>query len=307
MAEIKFSTGSGNNMNIDGKTTKKWTIIILIVAGLAILIFNSFAIVDAGFIGVRYRFGAVVQSDLSPGLQIKIPFIEDIRPVDMREQIYLFTGNAFTKDNQQVNDLHLRATYRFQSGKVGDIISDVGIGNVQDAYFALNLQRIAKVIIGQYDAEMLVQNRGEIQQKIEDELSPWLANKGVLLTAFSIENINFEAAFLDAVESKNIAAQRALEAERRTVEREHEATQRVIAAQAEADSVLVKAEADALAIALIQAQLTASPMYIEYLKIIQWNGILPQVIGEGVNPFVVLGADNNTMNNNRPVVQQAAE
>ena len=289
MSTNKFST---RNKEEVPQFKPSWAVIGVLVALGLILIFNCFAIIEEGYVGVRYRLGAVVQSDLTPGLQLKIPFIEEIRPVDMREQIYLFQGNAFTKDNQQVNDLHLRTTYRFQSGRVNDIIRDVGINSVQDAYLALNLQRIAKVIIGQYDAEMLVRNRGEIQQKIEDELFPWLEDKGVILTAFSIENINFEASFLEAVESKNVAAQRALEAANRTVEREHDAVQRVIAAQAEADSVRVKAEAEAEAIALIQEQIAQNRAYIEYLKIINWNGILPQVIGDGVNPFVVLGTEN---------------
>jgi regulator of protease activity HflC (stomatin/prohibitin superfamily) len=296
MSDIKFSTNKNGAPPAPFKSG--WLLPGVIVVGLIILALNCFTFVTEGFIGVRYRFNAVVQSDLQPGLQFKIPFIEDIKSVDMREQNYVFYGNAFTKDNQQVNELHLRATYRFQGGRVRDIISDVGINNVDDRYFDVNLQRIAKIVIGQYVAEDLVQNRGKIQNQIETELAPWLEVRGVSLTAFSIENINFEAAFLDAVESKNIAQQKALEAERRTVEREHEATQRVIAAQAEADSVLVKAEAEAAAIALIQAQIARNPEYIDYLKIINWDGILPQVIGDGVNPFVVLGSENSRNNNN---------
>jgi regulator of protease activity HflC (stomatin/prohibitin superfamily) len=297
---VKFTTEKRDAQEPQFKTS--WVVVGVIVAAVLVLVFQCFTIVNAGHVGVKYRFGAVVESEseLPAGLRFKIPFIEEIRPVDMREQIYLFQGNAFTMDNQQVNDLHLRATYRFHSGRVADIINDVGTANVADTYFAVNLQRIAKVVIGQYDAETLVQARGEIQQKIEEDMAPWLLEKGVILTAFSIENINFEAAFLDAVESKNIAAQRALEAQNRTAERQHEATQRVIAAQAEADSVLVKATAEAEAIALIQEQIAQNRAYIDYLKIINWNGILPQVIGDGVNPFVVLGAENapTSANNN---------
>ena len=62
------------------------------------------------------------------------------------------------------------------------------------------------------------------------------------------------------------------------------------AAQAEADSKKIEAEAEAKAIELIQTQLANSPNYIEYLKITNWNGILPQAIGDGVNPFLVLGS-----------------
>jgi regulator of protease activity HflC (stomatin/prohibitin superfamily) len=290
MNNIKYTAEDRKNQTPNFKLSR--VILVIAAAALIFVLFNCFSIVNEGFVGVRYRFGAVVQSDLSAGLRFKVPFIEDIRPVDVREQVYLFEGNAFTKDNQPVNDLHLKATYRLRRDKLADIISDVGVDNVQDRYFAVEVQRIAKNVIGGYDAEWLVQSRSEVQQSIEEELLPWLEDRGITLTAFSIENINFEPAFLEAVENKIVADQRAREAENRTKEREHEATQRVIAARAEAESVLVQAQAESQAIALIQAQIAQNRQYIDYLKIIQWNGILPQVIGDGVNPFVVLANEN---------------
>jgi len=301
MSEIKFSTENKKNNNQQFKTGWIWAGIIGVV--LLIIAFNSFVIVNEGFIGVRYRFGAVVQSDMEPGLRLKVPFIEEIRPVDMREQIYLFQGNAFTKDTQPVNDLHLKATYRYERSRLNDLISDVGIDNIPDRYFVPNVQRIAKDIIGRYDADKLVQSRSEVQQIIEDELSEWLEVRGVILTSFSIENINFEPAFLAAVENKVVAEQNVAQMRHRTEERRVEAEQIRIAAEAEAARITTEATAEAEAIELIQAQLADSPAYIEYLKIINWNGILPQVIGDGVNPFVVLdsgGFANRTASSPAP-------
>ncbi len=74
----------------------------------------------------------------------------------------------------------------------------------------------------------------------------------------------------------------------KTAEREEEAKQQVIAAQAEADSQKIKADAEAYAIEAVQKQLAESPNYIEYLKITQWDGVLPQAIGTEVNPFIPL-------------------
>ena len=65
----------------------------------------------------------------------------------------------------------------------------------------------------------------------------------------------------------------------------------------------------------VQEKLENSPNYIEYLKITNWNGVLPQVIGDGVNPFVVLEAgsanaaasgtaNKNDSNNNEVVVTE---
>jgi regulator of protease activity HflC (stomatin/prohibitin superfamily) len=104
--------------------------------------------------------------------------------------------------------------------------------------------------------------------------------------------------FLDAIQAKVIAEQNVERMRHETEERRVEAEQIEIAAKAEAFRITTEAEAEAAAIELIQAQIAQNQAYIDYLKIIQWNGILPQVIGEGVNPFVVLGANDNVMGNN---------
>jgi len=301
MAEIKFSTGSGNNqMNIDGKNAKKWTIIILVVVGALIFLFNCFTIVNEGYIGVKYQLGRIVRNDMPPGLQFQIPFIERIDQVEMRNQIYTFEGDAYTRDTQRVNSLRMKLTYRYDPNYMTELIQRVGIMNIEARYLIPHVQKISRDTIGRTNAERLVQSRGDIQFEIQETLTRELADFGIIVTAVAIENIAFEQEFEDSIQRKVIAEQDALRMENVTVMREEEARQVVIAAQASADSVLIEAEAEAQAIALIQAQIAQNQAYIDYLKIIQWNGILPQVIGEGVNPFVVLGANDNVMNDNRP-------
>jgi regulator of protease activity HflC (stomatin/prohibitin superfamily) len=292
MAEIKFSTGQGNNMNIDGKKAGRMGGIIAIIIVALIILFNCFAIVEEGFRGVKIRLGAIVSDDLSPGLRFKIPFIEEIRTVEVRNLIFPWQGDAYTKDTQTVNDLRLKVTYQYDTTMLSHLIRNVGIENVEARFLVPNVQKIAKDEIGRVDAEMLVQTRFAVQTRIEEELARVLLPEGIIVTAFAIENIAFNAAFEAAIESKVIAAQDALRMENKTAERAEEARQVVIAAQARADSVEIEATAEARAIELIQEQLAKSPGYIDYLKIIHWNGILPQVIGDGVNPFVVLGAEN---------------
>ncbi|MCL2638472.1 MAG: prohibitin family protein [Oscillospiraceae bacterium] len=294
MAEIKFSTGGGNNnnMNIDGKKAQKWTVALIVIIGAVILLFNCFAIVEEGFIGVRYRFGAVVQDDLIPGLNFKIPFIEEIRHVEMRNQIYTFEGDAYTRDTQRVNNLRIKLTYCYDPNFMTELIQRVGINNIEARYLVPHVQKISRDTIGRTNAERLVQSRGDIQFEIQETLERELAPFGIIVTAVAIENIAFESEFEESIQRKVIAEQDAFRMENVTVMREEEAKQVVIAAEARAESAIIEAEAEARAIELIQAQIAQNREYIEYLKIMNWNGILPQVIGDGVNPFVVLGSEN---------------
>jgi regulator of protease activity HflC (stomatin/prohibitin superfamily) len=283
-----FSTDK-NSRSTPPTIKTSWLVPGIIIAVLVILAVNSFTIVSEGFVGVKYRFERIVGDYLTPGLNFKVPFIERIEQVDVRNQIYEFVGDAYTRDTQMVNDLRLKVTYRYSQDRLSDIIRDVGIMNVQDRFLVPNVQKIAKDEIGRVNAEMLVQSRSEVQSRIQDALTEVLAIDGIVVTAFAIENIAFEPQFEESIQAKVIAEQKALQMINITREKEEQAKQVVIAAEAEAESVLVKAEAEAKAIALIQAQIAQNLGYIEYLKIVNWDGILPQVIGDGVNPFVVLG------------------
>ncbi len=84
--------------NKEGGTQPKWgpiVIVVLIVLAVLIVIFNSFTVVNEGFIGVKYQFGKIVGQNLSAGLNFHLPFIEEIQQVDTREQVYPVTTDAY--------------------------------------------------------------------------------------------------------------------------------------------------------------------------------------------------------------------
>ena len=293
MAQMKFTTETGTG-NIDGKKVGKIPVIVIIAIALLVLLFNCFSIVNEGFIGVKYTFGKITQDNLSPGLNFCIPFVEEIRQVDTREQVYSVVDDAYTSDTQTVQQLQLKLNYRYDSAKLSDIIRNVGIDNVESKLLVQNVAKITKNEIGKVKAEELVQSRAEVQQTIQDVLETTLAPSGIVVVSFAIENLSFDEAFESSIQAKVIAAQDALKMENKTKEKEEEAKQVVIAAQAKADSTKLEADAEAYAIEAVQKQLENSPNYIDYLKITNWNGQLPQIIGDGVNPFVNLDSSANT-------------
>lgn len=295
MAEIKFTTGGdGKASPRNEKKYGKFVLIGIIIIFLLIFLFNSFAIVDEGFIGVKYRFGKIVADDMTAGLNFKIPFVEEIVSVDTREQVYSVTTDAYTSDTQSVNSLQLKVNYCYDSSKLSDIIRNIGISNVETKLLVPNVQKIAKDAIGKVKAEQLVQSRADVTAEIQNSLTEILGQNGIIVTAFAIENLNFDDAFEESIQAKVIAEQDALKMENKTKEKEEEAKQIVIEAQAEADSKKIEAEAEAEAIKLIQEQLANSPNYIDYLKVDRWDGVLPQVMSDDINPFVALGDTAST-------------
>ena len=292
MPEVRYSTS--NDSKPEGKKYGKFVIIAIIIFLLIVVLFNSFSIVNEGYIGVKYRFGAITRADMTAGLNMHIPFIEEIVQVDTREQVYAVTTDAYTSDTQSVQSLQLKLNYCYDSAKLSNIIRNIGIANVETKLLVPNVQKVAKDSIGKVKAEQLVQSRADVTAEIQNSLTEILSEYGIVVTAFAIENLNFDTAFEESIQAKVIAEQDALKMEYKTKAIAEEGKQTVIAAQAEADSKKIAAEAEAEAIRLIQEELANSPNYTEYLKVERWNGVLPQVVSDGINPFVALGSSSGT-------------
>ncbi len=306
MSEIKFTTNSTSKKD-SGKGAGKVVLAVVIIFLVLMVVFNCFSIVNEGYIGVKYRFGQIVDDDLTAGLNIKIPFIENIEQIDIREQVYAVATDAYTSDTQTVQELNLKLNYSYDKTKLSSLIREVGITNVESKLLVQNVAKITKNEIGKVKAEELVQSRADVQQRIENELTPLLAEKGIIVQSFAIENLSFDDAFEQSIQAKVIAAQDALKMENKTKEKEEEAKQIVIAAQAEADSQKLAADAQAYSIQVVQQQLKNSPDYVEYLKITNWNGVLPQVMSDGVNPFLVLDTENDEQKTVPAVSSQTTE
>lgn len=265
-------------------------IIIAAVAALAVVVVgaNTMSTVPEGYVGVKYRFGTIVEDDLGAGLHIKMPFVESIKKIDTREKIYEVNTTAYTQDTQTVEGLQVKLNYRYDQSQLSNLIRNIGIGNIESKLVVPQLNSALKNAIGNYKAEDLVQNRSAVQEGVEEELRESLAEVGVVVTAFNIENIDFEDSFEEVIRQKVAAEQEALRVQNETVAKEEEAKQKVIAAEADAESQRIAAEAEAYAIELIQQQLNASPEYIRLQMVEKWDGHWPEVMGNEVNPFVVM-------------------
>ena len=301
---INFGSANAPQDNIPryqeaGKKLGRRLLLVLLAAALVALGSASFTIIEEGYIGVKYQFGKIVDDSLSAGLNFKVPFVQTIRQVDVREQMYQMDANAYTKDTQTVEGIQTKLNYVYDRGELSNIIRNIGINNVESKLLIPQMQSIVKNEIGQYKAEDLVQNRTTVQESIEDKLRESLGQSGIIVVSFAIENLDFEDGFEEAIRAKVVAEQEALKMQNKTKEAEEKARQTVISAQAQADSQRIEAEAQAYSIQVVQEQLVNSPQYIEYEKIQKWNGQFPQAMGENINPFIALDGSGASSTGNQ--------
>lgn len=282
--------GAPNNSGKFLKSLSRSVVIVVLLAVLIVLGSLSFTAIDEGYIGVKYQFGRIVDTSLSAGLNFKLPFVQSVRTVDVREQMYEMNTTAYTKDTQTVENLQVKLNYIYDKALIGELIRNVGVQNVETKLIIPQMQSTMKNAIGQVRAEDLVQNRAAVQESIEETLRTSLGGSGIIVVSFAMENLDFEDGFEETIRAKVAAEQQALTMQNKTKEKEELAKQAVIEAQAQADSEKLNADAQAYTIEIIQKQLNQSPEYIQYQQIQRWDGKLPQVMGESVNPFVSFNA-----------------
>ena len=288
------------------RNMKKGAIIggaVLVV--LLLVLLTCTATVETGYTGIVTTFGKVEDVTLEAGFHFKSPF-QRIITMDNREQKTSFTTEAFSSDIQQVNIIG-SINYAINKSTAMNLFKEVGTDYFNKLVYPRMLE-ITKGVFSKYSAENLVANREKLSQDIRDGLYAELQDYGINVISLSIENLDFTDAFTDAVEAKQVAAQRKLQAEieqdQMTMETQQQAERQRINAEAAANVARINADADAYAVKIrSEAEAEANKMIAESLtenlirfnEIKSWDGKLPvYMAGEGATTVPVLQLGGET-------------
>jgi len=281
----------------------------VVVAALLIAFVTCTATVETGYTGIVTTFGKVEAMTLEAGLHFKSPF-QRIITMDNREQKTSFTTEAFSSDIQQV-DITGSINYAINKTTAMNLYKEVGTDYFNKLVYPRMLE-ITKGVFSKYSAENLVANREKLSEDIRDGLYKELQDYGINVISLSIENLDFTDAFTDAVEAKQVAAQRKLQAEieqsQMTMETQQAAERQRINAEAEANVLKINADADAYATKVrSEAEAEANKKIAESLtenlirfnEVKAWDGKLPTYMaGEGTTtvPVLQMGTEQKTGN-----------
>lgn len=267
----------------------------IIVFGLALLM--SIGQIPAGQRGVVFRFGAVTDRTVEPGLYFVTPLVNSVVRMDVQTHAYEAKAAAASKDMQDVTT-DVTINYRIDPNQVGKIYQTLGkdylIRVVRPA-----VQESLKAATAKYDAEELTTKRAEAKLAAEGSLRDRLDVYGVQLEALSITNLQFSKIFTDAIESKVVAVQQALQAQNRLSQIQFEAQQAAAQAKGLADAVSAKGTGDAQSILTVaQAQAQANKLVTSALTEELTRYTLVQKLGPDIKVIVlpsgqnfILGAD----------------
>jgi regulator of protease activity HflC (stomatin/prohibitin superfamily) len=257
-------------------------IIIAVIVG-GFIIFNSVTYsVQFGTVAVLTRFGEIVGNPKDPGLHFKVPVIDDV--VVYRTQKIVYETNdgpeygssnadyqdypvdTNTKDGQLVS---IRYTVRFSinADEIKNVATTLGTeGEVVEKIIKADSRIWVRQIPRNYSAgELYTGNLDLVADEITKQLEPVFAKNGLTLDEFGIRAIKFSDDYVEAIEQKQIEAERV-------------ATEQFIANQEEfrKQALITKAEGESAAQKLQQQSLTKEVLQKQYIE--KWNGILPQVV-----------------------------
>ena len=305
MIQKKMESGSTRYDDDDLKAYTRWILPVRIAAIVLCCIFLFLSVVTkvpTGYTGIKTTFGKVENDTLPSGINFKLPW-QNVITMDNREQRSPFSLQAFSKDIQQV-DIQGSININIDKTTAMNLYREVGI-DYPTILVGPRVQEDVKIVIARYTAEKLVENRQTCSDQIFELLKEELAEKGVNVISFAIENIDFTDAFESAVEAKQVATQEKQKAqteqERQTMEMQQKAERDRIQAQAAADvqridaeakayaakvesearAYAVQVESDAQAEANKKIAETLSDELIKYNTVGRWNGKLSLVSSEG--------------------------
>ena len=267
---------------------------IFILVGIA---YQAFVVIDAGYVGVVKRLGAVKPKELSEGFHIITPFIDSVEKFDIRLSKVTSDATASSKDLQIVNT-SIAVQYSMTPELMPLTLQNVGTrAVVERTLIDPSILESVKAITALYTAEELITKRDEVKTMIQEKTSSFLNEStveknlaGLLIIAnVAITDFDFSTEFNRAIEEKVRAEQEALKAtnekDRRVTQAEAQAEEQRLIADALAYEIEVESVARAEAIKREAEALADNPQLIQLRLAEKWDGQLPKFTGETV-PFI---------------------
>jgi prohibitin 2 len=242
------------------------------------LVPGCFYVVEPGERGVRVTLGTMSDAFVPPGFGMKLPWITEIRRVNVQQDTREIGAECFSSDLQQIN-IQLKVLYRIPEGSVVSVLRDYA-GSPFEKLILPRVQEATKEVTALKTAADIVKTREQIKSSA---LSAARAKIGNLLIVedLVIEDVALSKELEQAIEAKMVQQQ---EAEKAIFRRQQ--------AQTDAETLIIKAKADAESIRIQGEALEKAPKLVELKMVEKWNGVAPQVVGSGSNILLPLGKEH---------------
>lgn len=204
-------------------------------------VIGSMTTVPAGHQAVLVTWGKVnYEKTLSPGFHV-IPFWIDVEPRNIQVKKEEVHAKAFSIDLQEA-DIVVALNYRPMRQKINRLFEEYGDEFVERVIVPA-VHESVKAGTAKFSAEDIIGQREVVKEAVISDLRERLARGYIELVELNIVDFDFKTAFKEAVESKQIMAQEALEEKNKKDKEKWIADQKIEQARGEAARIRQKAEA----------------------------------------------------------------
>ena len=260
-------------------------------------LYGSFYQIDQGERGVVLRNGELV-GIADPGLGFKVPIIDDVKQISIRDFVVNMPLEAYSYD-QQPASMHVSVTYRVPADMVERLYNEYGTHEaLQSRTIERRVPDAVKNILGKFTAARAIQEREKLGLDIRENVTRFMEDAPLRIVGVQVEEVSFSDAYERSIEDRMKAQVQIettrqqkqtaeIQAEIKVVEAKAAADAQREAYQAEADGIRMRGEAEAGAILARGKALGSNPALIDLIAAERWNGTLPatQVPGSAL-PFI---------------------
>ena len=231
-----------------------------------------------------------LENPRNPGTHIVIPVIQDVTIYPIEQQQYTMSGipaEGTVVGNDAVRSRSIDGQEVFIDITIIYSIDPLNVNLVhqrwqtryQNELIRPTIRGFVRDTVSLYAAESIYgTERTAVEDQVEARMRTRLAEEGLNVTDLVVRDVTFSSDFTNAIESKQIAEQSAVEATFRVQEEEQEAERirvrskgardaEIARAEGDAQAIVLRAVANAEALRLVSEQIAANPNLIQYLYV----------------------------------------
>ncbi len=290
---------------------------IFLAFAYALVTTSSYRI-ESGNVGVLATFGKYNEETKEPGLHFMIPFVQNVRTMDVKVQTVHYTGKSNIEeregviyrpsivvlDSKNLNiGVELTVQYRPMQADAPQILARYG-NNYFQKLLDPNIREIIRNVAGRYGAEEIAMKRLEIGEELKERLVKKFSETMFEVMDVQLRNIDLPQIVRQKIEEVQLAKQeeqrlamiekqaqknqtiKTIEANTRMIEvtTQAKADAEKKRIEAEAKAYQITKEAEALAEANTRIAESVSSPLLNYRAIEQWDGKYPRMLaGDGKN------------------------
>lgn len=209
---------------------------VLLCALLLMVTMGSWFQIDQGERGVVLRNGKL-HSVAEPGLGFKLPFIDEVARISVRDHTRRFDKLEAYSFDQQPATLLVSVSYRVPAERVGKLYAEYGaLGALESRALERRTFDAVKNVFGRFTAVSAIQNREKLGLDVSAAVRTAMGDAPVQIVGVQIEEVAFSKAYEQSIEQRMLA-----QVQIETTRQQKETAQ----ITAEIEVVRAKAEADA--------------------------------------------------------------